>query len=220
MGYLWLAGLLGGCAAETPPPVGGEALLAPTQVELRIGATAGVNPGSRGEGAPVVVRIYELKGVSAFNSADFFALYDRDQSVLGPELVAKREVLLRPAETQSLMLTPAPDVLYVAAFAAFRNLESARWRMSVPIQAHARNVLDLKLGGSQLALTPVSGVLQGVVNAGLSAVPVPGMTPDMVPAPAMPPPVPEDIVPVPAEPAAVAVPVPGTAGMVVVPVSP
>src|SRR5262245_41026995 len=59
-----------------------------------------VNPDRGGRPSPIVVRIYELKSVAAFNGADFFSLYDKEQETLGSELIGREEYQLHPAETR------------------------------------------------------------------------------------------------------------------------
>lgn len=143
--------------APAPAPAAPEAP-APkpmTKVELRLDVAGDANPNVEGRGAPVMLRIYELKGLAGFNGADFFALYDKDQASLGPELVRKRELLVRPGEKQSLVLEPEEGTGFFAAMAAFRKLDSARWRVSAPIPPHQTSVFDLRLSGTQLTLTAV-----------------------------------------------------------------
>ena len=77
-----------GCSAPPPPP--------PTQVNLTLSATADVNPTTSGQAAPVVVRVYQLASTSGFEGAEFFPLFNQDQSVLKTDLVKKDEFLLSP----------------------------------------------------------------------------------------------------------------------------
>ena len=180
---LFLAASLLGCfgGKEEPPPVAAVAAPpppppkpAPTRVELRVEALGDVNPSVHGTGAPVVVRIYELKGLAGFNGADFFALYDKDQASLGGDLAGKREVLLRPGEKQTLLLEPADGTGFFAALAAFRNLDSARWRVSAPIPAHLNSVFELKLGGTQMTLTALPAQQGPTAAAQAKPAPAPG----------------------------------------------
>jgi len=158
-----LACLLLGCfgGKEEPPPAAAAAPPPPppppppTKLELRVEAMGDVNPSSQGTGAPVVLRIYELKGLSGFNGVDFFALYDKDQASLGGDMVGKRELLIRPGEKQTLLIDPAEGTGYFGALAAFRKLDAARWRVSAPIPAHQTSIYELKLSGTQLTLTAV-----------------------------------------------------------------
>jgi hypothetical protein len=42
--------------------------------------------------------LYQLRTDGAFAGADFFALFDDDQKVLGPELISRDEFVLAPTE--------------------------------------------------------------------------------------------------------------------------
>ena len=144
---------LPGCfgAKDEPPPV--PPPLPPTKVELHIEAASDANPNAEGRGSPVLLRIYELKGLASFNAADYFALNEKDQAALGADLARKQEFMLRPGEKKSLMLQPEDAAGFFAAYAGFRSLGSARWRVSAPIPPHATSVFELKLNGSQMELS-------------------------------------------------------------------
>ena len=120
-GLLLGVALLAGCASTPPKPV-------VTRVLLTLMAGADVNPDVHGRASPVTVRIYALKTTNAFESADFFSLFDKDQVTLGTELVQREEVLLRPEESRTVEMTLAPDAKAIAMMAAFRDLDRARWR--------------------------------------------------------------------------------------------
>src|SRR5262249_4377528 len=48
----------------------------PTPIGVTLNADAGINPNDEGKSSPVVVRLYELKGLKAFNNASFFDIMD------------------------------------------------------------------------------------------------------------------------------------------------
>ena len=144
-----LAGCFGAKDEAPPPPP-----LPPTKVELRIEAAQDANPNLEGRGSPVLLRIYELKGLAGFNTADYFSLNEKDQAVLGADLVRKQEFMLRPGEKKTLLLQPEEASGFFAAYAGFRSLDLAHWRVSNPVQPHATSVFELKLTGSQMILSP------------------------------------------------------------------
>jgi len=122
------AALAAGCAAPKPPqPV-------PRVLQIHVQAASTLNPDARGRPTPVVIRVYELRATQTFQSADFFALFDKDQATLGNELASREELQLRPGE--SLALPPRdlkPDIRAVGVFAAFRDLEKSQWRSFVAL---------------------------------------------------------------------------------------
>jgi type VI secretion system protein VasD len=118
------AALLGACASKPPPPA---------SVAGTIQASAQVNPSASRRPSPILVRVYELKSVAAFNAADFMSLYQRDQASLAADMLAKEEFTLAPGETKSFAKTLAPDTRFLGIVGAYRDLEHARWRSVVPI---------------------------------------------------------------------------------------
>jgi type VI secretion system protein VasD len=97
-----------------------------------IAASGDVNPDASGRPSPIVIRVYQLRTDSAFANADFFALYEDEQKVLGPELISRNEFLLSPMERQTLDITVAGETRFVGAIAAFRDIRNAQWRSIVP----------------------------------------------------------------------------------------
>ena len=102
---------------------------------MTIAASADTNPDASGRPSPVVVRVYQLKSDAAFNAAEFFALFDDDQKVLGPELISRDEFVVAPAESRTMDVAVSTDTRYVGAIAAFRDIRNAQWRgLVVPAQ--------------------------------------------------------------------------------------
>ena len=84
-----LAAALLACAGGPPKPA---------QVTGTVEASAQVNPSTSKRPSPLLVRVYELKSVAAFNSADFMSLYQRDQAELAADLLGREEFMLAPGE--------------------------------------------------------------------------------------------------------------------------
>lgn len=116
--------VLGGCG--TAPPV--------LQGSLKAAATT--NPDVRGRPSPIVLRVYELRALGAFNNADFFSLFEKEAETLGGELVGREEYILQPSETKPYQRQLQPDTKFIGVAAAFRDLENARWRLTAPVPSH------------------------------------------------------------------------------------
>ena len=95
----------------------------PPVVQGSIKAAATTNPDPRGRPSPIVMRLYELKSAATFNSADFFALFDKESETLGGDLVGREEYDLRPNETRPYRGQLQADTKVIGVVAAFRNLE-------------------------------------------------------------------------------------------------
>jgi type VI secretion system protein VasD len=116
-----------------------------------IKADPATNPDLRGRPSPVVVRVYELKAVGAFNTADFFSLFEKEQEALGSELVGREEYQLQPDETRPYQRQLQPDTKFIGVAAAFRDLEHARWRNVVAVPAKRK--ITLTIGIEARAIT-------------------------------------------------------------------
>lgn len=134
-----------GCAKPPPPPK-------PTLVKVVFSAQANVNPDARGRPSPVTVRMYGLKSRASYDTADFFALYEKDKETLGADLVFKEEFQLLPNESRTLDKTLAPDVVYLGMFAAFRDLERSEWRRVATFVPHQANSLQVVIERSTMTV--------------------------------------------------------------------
>ena len=137
--------LVSGCAAPPPKPV-------VTPVSLTLTAAADANPDARGRASPLVVRVYVLKTPGVFQSADFFALYDKDVATLGADLVQREEVQLLPGENKKLAFTLQPEAKIVGVIGAYRDLEHATWREMRGLNVGKPNNLDIRLGTRQISI--------------------------------------------------------------------
>ena len=116
--------LLAACGSAAPPLLQGSIKTDPK-----------ANPDVRGRPSPVVVRIYELKSIGAFNSADFFSLFEKESEALAGDLVGREEVELTPSETRPYKRQLQPDTKFIGVVAAFRDLENSRWRQTAALPA-------------------------------------------------------------------------------------
>ena len=130
---LLIAAVLTGCAS-------GPAVL---NANLVVGAQ--VNPDARKRASPVVVRVYELKATTQFESADFVSLFEKDQATLGADMLSREEMVLSPGESKALNKNLSPDTKFIGVMAAFREIERARWRVVVPVVGGKKNAVSIDL---------------------------------------------------------------------------
>ena len=98
LGLIALTGVSAGCGKLFGPKT--------TQAAVELRAAPTLNPDDSGRPSPLRLRLYELKSVSAFNSADFNSLYQHDKDVLGGDLVSVEEIQVQPGMQKKLY---APD---------------------------------------------------------------------------------------------------------------
>jgi type VI secretion system protein VasD len=153
-GICLLALTAGACSSKPPKP--------PPPTKAAIVVTADVNPDAAGRPSPIVVRLYQLKEEGAFNGASYFALADKEQATLGPSLESREEYELQPGETKELVLKIPPDARYLAAVAAYRDLNNSKWKALSPapetglLDFMRKHKLIVTVGRSEVKIAPAN----------------------------------------------------------------
>ena len=135
-----------------PPPPKPPDPPKPTIIKGKIDVSPTANPDGNGKPSPVIVRFYELKTLDAFAKADFDKLYQDDAQVLAADLQLREEKILRPGE--QIVIPPREvqkDTHFLAAFAAYRDLDRSTWRTVFPVPQNLTTTIVLKVG--TLAIT-------------------------------------------------------------------
>ena len=128
---------------------GGPRQADPTTISITLRASKDVNAG----GLPIVVRVYELKTVGGFESADFFSLYDDEQATLGSDLLAREQLDIRPDSARDLVRKADPSAQYLGVLAAFRDIDEARWKSVFPLEPNVNNVISVLIGANAIAVS-------------------------------------------------------------------
>jgi type VI secretion system protein VasD len=143
-----------GCRSKPPKP--------PPPTKAAIVVSADVNPDFAGRPSPIVVRLYQLKEEGSFNSASYFALTDKEQATLGPSLESREEYELKPGETRELVLKIPPEARYLAAVAAYRDLNNSKWKALSPapetglLDFVRKHKLIVNVGRSEVKIVPAN----------------------------------------------------------------
>ncbi|HET7773796.1 MAG TPA: type VI secretion system lipoprotein TssJ [Burkholderiaceae bacterium] len=124
----------------------------PTQISLSVAVSQSANPDTRNRPSPIVVRVYELRAPAGFEAADFFALFDKDRETLAADLQARDEFTLQPGEIKSIAREAKPESRHIAVFAAFRDLERATWRGSIPLVVGKQNNIRVIVDGRTISV--------------------------------------------------------------------
>ncbi len=135
--------LLTRCSSPPPPP-------APTVANVTLAASADVNPTQSGQGAPLIVRVYQLSGTAAFDKAEFFGLLNNDAKTLGQDLVKRDEYLLAPGTKKPLALTVPETVQALGVFAAYRTFQSLPWHATILLPPHKTTTVTVSLSAAGL----------------------------------------------------------------------
>jgi len=149
---------LSGCGLipKKPPPKEIEIKPAPAAASLDVIAVASplVNPGPDGLPQPVVMRLYQLNGETAFANASFRQLWEADAETLGPTMLGKTELYFAPGEVQRVKANLIEGTTIVAVVVGFRNFEEAKWRAMVGLQGDKRFKLKAELKTLSIELGP------------------------------------------------------------------
>ena len=154
--FVLMLGVAGcGMFQRKPPPTEIEIKPAPQEASIDFIATASplVNPAPGGQPSPIVLRLYQLNGETAFASASFRQLWEDDEAALGPTLLGKTEMYLDPGGIERIKANLIEGTTIVAVVAGFRQFENAKWRAMVGMQGEKRckpkadlKTLEVELG--------------------------------------------------------------------------
>lgn len=98
------------------------------EVQLNVMVDKQVNPDPSGRASPLVIKIYELNDKLAFETKDFFSVYDGSDKELAQAIIKQKEYQVNPGHEIHQALVASPKTNYVAIVAAFRDIEVAKWR--------------------------------------------------------------------------------------------
>jgi type VI secretion system VasD/TssJ family lipoprotein len=139
LGALALAGSVSSCGGSPPPaPAAPPKPCEPVPPTLSITATQRANASSAGEGRPVQLRIYQLKGDARLRTASFEDIWQNDAKTLEGELVSVEQQTVFPGETKEFTIAPKPDAHYLALVALFREPQGKDWFLSYELAPTAK----------------------------------------------------------------------------------
>lgn len=141
---------LGSAASSALPGLAGS-LAGTKTVQVQVTASADSNASAAGQGAPVIVRIYQLGAASTFEGAEFYRLFNADAATLGADLIRKDEVLVAPGATRTQSLDVSDKVRAIGVFAAFRTFSGKVWRVTLPVPDKSGATVSVAVSNAGLA---------------------------------------------------------------------
>lgn len=152
-----------------------------TQVKtmnLDLTSRASLNPNGAGQSLSTVVRIYQLKDAKTFDKLDYAQLQSNDLDALKPDLLATKDVVLRPNSSASVSEPMNEDAEFVGVVAFFREAgKDATWKLAIPKKQWKKtDPVRIEASGNQLQLagalpTPIkrTAPVQSVPNSDAKA---------------------------------------------------
>jgi len=115
----------------------GKTLNLDTDVVLTFDVAKDVNPDDNRTPSPLFVRFYELKSKNVFENSQFIDLYERDQELLGGDLIAKQELKrLIPGLVRKETFVLNPETRYIALFSEFYQYNNSRYSLVIPVETN------------------------------------------------------------------------------------
>lgn len=129
-------------------------------LHLDLQAREGVNNNAKGASLATVVRIYQLKDRKAFDATDYPSLFAEDSQAIKTDLVAQKDIRLRPGESVTLDMPMEETAQFVAVAGMFMAPDQANdsWRIIL-----TRDDLDpdkprvIEASNNRLTLQPLKG---------------------------------------------------------------
>jgi type VI secretion system protein VasD len=107
-----------------------------TQVKtmnIDLDARAALNETTAGQALSTVVRLYQLKDANTFARLEYTQLQHSDLELLKADLVATKDVVMRPGSSASVSEPMDRDAQYVGVVAFFRSPSSdGVWKLLIP----------------------------------------------------------------------------------------
>lgn len=124
----WLPGLLLPVLAGVGVAHAQYAPREQTQLDITFTAASDINPDEKGRPAPLLVRVYELKADTVFAASDYFSLQANDKALVGTDLLARDEFILKPGEVKTIRRKSHPELNFIGVLAGYRDLAQTDWR--------------------------------------------------------------------------------------------
>ncbi|MET3129974.1 type VI secretion system protein VasD [Oxalobacteraceae bacterium GrIS 1.11] len=153
--------LLGGCGSDPAKPVWAQAQ--PRTIAVKMQADARLNTDAGGHSLALVARIYMLRQNATFERGpyDSFLSPQKEQQLLGSDLIEVKEVLLVPGQHYEVLEKVSRDANFIGVVGLFRTPAPQRWRLAfaagqaeqsgITIGAHA---CALSVGADRLPACP------------------------------------------------------------------
>jgi type VI secretion system protein VasD len=119
---------LGAACSSPQRPNPGATCDLPQNIQMVLRGSERLNPNDEGRSLPVVVRVYQLKGITRFEEAEFETIWRNDRETLGPDLVKVEEFYVYPTQRLARSFRREDGATHVVVMAIFRHPAGQAWR--------------------------------------------------------------------------------------------
>jgi|GEM_PF-904411 len=114
--------------------------------KISMTASKNVNPDGNLRPSPIQVKVFELSSRTTFDNVDFEGLFYQGETLLSDELLSKATFTIQPKETLKHEILLNKQAKFVAILAAYRNIDSARWKHIYKVKPHGHYRHTITLG--------------------------------------------------------------------------
>lgn len=115
---------------------------------------ASINADAQGRSLSTVVRFYQLRDATNFAQLNYAQLQSDDLNLLKADLLATRDVVLRPDASASLAEPMNPDAQFVGVVAFFREpVQDRTWKLAIQKKQWKKtDPVKIEVSGNELVL--------------------------------------------------------------------
>lgn len=124
---------------------GGAKQPKPKFYEITLDAASNTNPDDTGRPSPTLVKVITMKSDSAFQSADFFAIFESPEAALAADVIDVSVVTLTPGETHTVDIPTTDKNAFIGVIAGFQDLDRADWRDVAPFSQFKKQQARIQL---------------------------------------------------------------------------
>lgn len=105
-----------------------------TDLEINFKVDADINPDDDKKPSPLFVRMYQLKTTKMFKRANFIDLYERDQEVLGADMISKQKLKrMKPGENRDEQFVLDKNTKFIGLYAEFLDYKKSSYKLLIPV---------------------------------------------------------------------------------------
>ncbi len=97
-------------------------------IRMGISSSPDLNPNRTQSPLSVVIRIYQLRDISSFESATFNEIWKNDLNALTGTVLTRKEIVIHPGVNKEIIIDRHEDAKYIGVAAIFRNPRDRKWR--------------------------------------------------------------------------------------------
>lgn len=124
------------------------------QMNVDLKGRTAVNADAQGKSLSTVIRFYQLKDEKTFGQLNYSQLQSDDLKLLKTDLLATKDVVLRPDTSATITEPMNPDAQFVGVVAFFRDpVQERAWKLTIPKKQWKKtDPVKIEVNGNELVL--------------------------------------------------------------------